>query len=258
MTEQHFSVQSGEAAYEITALLRQGSAGWVMCLHGIQSNKALFRDLAAQPFLDGYSIVVPDFVGFGDSSKPEDFSYDIADQANICIDLAKQLGIDSVTLIGHSLGGMVATLMLKELGYKANGIINLEGNFFPEDAGASKVIAGQSFGHFRAKGYEKLKAAIEASGEKSASTRLAWLATTPDYAIYKTAQSIIKWSETGELMRLFANSPARKLYIFGDQNTDKAARLPANVARAAIPNAGHFMLLEQPAQTFGSIANFLQ
>lgn len=54
----------------------------LLCLHGIQSNKNLFEGLLSQPFLSSFSLLALDFIGFGESSKPADFSYDIRDQAN--------------------------------------------------------------------------------------------------------------------------------------------------------------------------------
>jgi pimeloyl-ACP methyl ester carboxylesterase len=257
MREQRFVIDYSGRSYDISTLIRERSKIWILCLHGIQSNKALFINLLAQPFFDNYSFVAPDFVGFGNSSKPENFSYDLRDQAKICVQLAGQLGIKRVYVIGHSLGGMVATLLLQELGDTVEGILNLEGNFEPADAGVSREIARQSLDEFQSRGYQSLKSSISASGEPSAASRLDWLKSTPDYAIYKTAQSIMHWSATDRLLQQFVDASIKKLYIYGDKNSEKARRLPAVIPKLAIPNSGHFMLLDQPTTTFSALENFL-
>ena len=257
METRHFKLSYGQQVYDIAAHVHEGSETWIMCLHGIQSNKGLFDELLAQPFLDDYSLVAPDLVGFGDSSKPYDFSYDLQGQAGICAQLATTLGIKKIFLIGHSLGGMVATLLLQELEDKVQGIVSLEGNFTLQDAGASQDIANQSLDDFRDKGFQNLKSSIATSGEASAASRLQWLESSPDYVVYKSAQSIVKWSETGKLLGQFADTPAKKLYGYGQKNAAKAARIPASIPQVAIPNSSHFMLVDQPAATFQALRDFL-
>lgn len=65
------------------------------------------RDLTAQ----GYQVLVPDQIGFGKSSKPEKIQFTFQLLASTTQDLIKSLGINDYFLVGHSMGGMLATRM---------------------------------------------------------------------------------------------------------------------------------------------------
>ena len=56
----------------------------------------------------GFRVVVPDQVGFGRSSKPV-MPYYVSQQATNTRDLLDALGLERVALVGHSMGGMIAT-----------------------------------------------------------------------------------------------------------------------------------------------------
>src|ERR1700684_2286347 len=80
-----------------------------------QSNKELFVPLLEQKFLDKYIVLALDCIGFGNSSKPENFSYNVEEQAHIIHEIIKQLDVKSLHIIGHSLGRVIGTLLLHPL-----------------------------------------------------------------------------------------------------------------------------------------------
>lgn len=55
----------------------------------------------------GYRVLVPDQIGFCKSSKPEHYQYTFQQLANNTHALLQSLGIDQVTVLGHSTGGML-------------------------------------------------------------------------------------------------------------------------------------------------------
>ncbi|TWI53865.1 pimeloyl-ACP methyl ester carboxylesterase [Pseudomonas duriflava] len=57
----------------------------------------------------GYRVIAPDQVGFCKSTKPEHYQYTFQQLAVNTHALLEQLGVDKVTLLGHSTGGMLAT-----------------------------------------------------------------------------------------------------------------------------------------------------
>lgn len=57
----------------------------------------------------GYRVIAPDQVGFCSSSKPEGYQFSFAQLAHNTRALLQSLGVDEVTLIGHSMGGMLAS-----------------------------------------------------------------------------------------------------------------------------------------------------
>jgi 4,5:9,10-diseco-3-hydroxy-5,9,17-trioxoandrosta-1(10),2-diene-4-oate hydrolase len=70
-----------------------------------------FRQNVA-PFVDaGYRVILPDLIGYGASSKPEDIDYTLTLFTDTLYEALKAHGIDKATLIGNSLGGGVAIQM---------------------------------------------------------------------------------------------------------------------------------------------------
>lgn len=58
-------------------------------------------------YAESYSVVAPDLKGFGYSSKPSS-GYSITEQATLMAHLMSQLGLNRISLLGLSLGGVVA------------------------------------------------------------------------------------------------------------------------------------------------------
>lgn len=74
----------------------------------------VIKDLAA----NGYSVVVPDQIGFGKSSKPESFQYSLHQLAQNTKSLLDSINVKQTHVIGHSMGGMLAArfaLMFKDM-----------------------------------------------------------------------------------------------------------------------------------------------
>jgi pimeloyl-ACP methyl ester carboxylesterase len=56
----------------------------------------------------GYRVVAPDQIGFCKSSKPESYQFSLQQLATNTRELLTSLGITRATIIGHSMGGMLA------------------------------------------------------------------------------------------------------------------------------------------------------
>jgi abhydrolase domain-containing protein 6 len=59
---------------------------------------------------DNYHIIAIDLPGFGASEKSLDYNYARENQANTVIELIKSLQLEDVTLVGHSMGGMISLM----------------------------------------------------------------------------------------------------------------------------------------------------
>ncbi|GFO58450.1 hydrolase [Geomonas silvestris] len=80
----------------------------VLLLHGKNFFGAYWKDTIAALSARGYRVVVPDQIGFGKSSKP-DIHYSFHLLAANTKKVLDQLGVHEVTVVGHSMGGMLAT-----------------------------------------------------------------------------------------------------------------------------------------------------
>jgi pimeloyl-ACP methyl ester carboxylesterase len=80
----------------------------VMLLHGKNFNGAYWRQTAKVLAENGYRVIIPDQIGFGKSSKPQHLQYSFQLLSQNTKAILDTLGIKSVCLLGHSMGGMVA------------------------------------------------------------------------------------------------------------------------------------------------------
>jgi pimeloyl-ACP methyl ester carboxylesterase len=81
----------------------------VLLLHGKNFSGAYWDDTIRALTEQGYRVVVPDQIGFGKSSKPERYQFTFHALATHTRDLLDEVGVDKVSVVGHSMGGMVAT-----------------------------------------------------------------------------------------------------------------------------------------------------
>jgi pimeloyl-ACP methyl ester carboxylesterase len=78
-------------------------------LHGKNFCAATWVETAKVLSREGYRVVVPDQIGFCKSSKPESYQFTLHQLAWNTRGLLNTLGVGNVTVIGHSMGGMLAT-----------------------------------------------------------------------------------------------------------------------------------------------------
>jgi len=81
----------------------------VMLLHGKNFNGAYWRETAKILADNGYRVIIPDQIGFGKSSKPKHIQYSFQLLVQNTKAILDSLGIKTVCMLGHSMGGMVAT-----------------------------------------------------------------------------------------------------------------------------------------------------
>ena len=88
----------------------------VILLHGLPTSSYLYRNIAPEIANAGFFVLTPDLVGFGGSSKPDEFSeYDIGKQARRFDQLLTKLKINEFNLVVHDIGAIVAfEYMLKK------------------------------------------------------------------------------------------------------------------------------------------------
>lgn len=83
-----------------------GSGPAMLLLHGLGCDSSTWSSV--MPTLaKHYTVIAPDLLGHGDSDKPN-ADYSLGGYANGMRDLLTILGIDKVTVVGHSLGGGIA------------------------------------------------------------------------------------------------------------------------------------------------------
>jgi pimeloyl-ACP methyl ester carboxylesterase len=81
----------------------------LLLLHGKNFSGAYWHATAERLNEQGYRVIIPDQIGFGKSSKPRNIQYSFHLLAQSTSRLLDQLAVARVNVIGHSMGGMLAT-----------------------------------------------------------------------------------------------------------------------------------------------------
>lgn len=81
----------------------------VLLLHGKNFNGAYWKTTIKALTGEGYRVIAPDQIGFGKSSKPVGYQFTFQQLAQNTKELLDYLKIGKIDLLGHSMGGMLAT-----------------------------------------------------------------------------------------------------------------------------------------------------
>lgn len=81
----------------------------IVLIHGKNFNGVYWKTTIEALTKEGFRVIVPDQVGFGKSSKPGHFHYTFQQLAQNTKALLDYLGIAKTSVLGHSMGGMIAT-----------------------------------------------------------------------------------------------------------------------------------------------------
>lgn len=100
----------------------EGDGPPILCLAGLTRNSADFSFLA--PHLAGYRLICMDYRGRGQSDHADDYmSYNILREGQDAIELMDHLGLDRVTLIGTSRGGLIAMALAHAHHDRLSGVV---------------------------------------------------------------------------------------------------------------------------------------
>ncbi len=83
-----------------------GRGPLLVLLHGIAGTSATWEDVIPR-LSQRHRVIAPDLLGHGDTGKPQG-DYSLGAYANAIRDLLEALGLESGTIVGHSLGGGIA------------------------------------------------------------------------------------------------------------------------------------------------------
>ncbi|MCW1962885.1 alpha/beta fold hydrolase [Chryseobacterium viscerum] len=81
----------------------------IMLLHGKNFNGAYWEKTAKDLSAKGFRVVIPDQIGFGKSSKPHAYQFSFSQLAENTKAVLDELKIEKAIILGHSMGGMVAS-----------------------------------------------------------------------------------------------------------------------------------------------------
>lgn len=233
------------------------SDDWLVFLHGIGCAKECFGEVFRTELAKHFSLLTLDFVGFGGSDKPKDFSYTLEDHAEITKLVIGKFKPQKVTLVAHSMGGGIGALVAKDLD-NLGSFINLEGNLVSQDAGiVSRKTAEQAEDGFVYEGFDKFLSSLKSSDDPASRAWAKWYENSSRIAIYRSGRSLVEWSDNGKLLVYFNDLP-KKAYVYGSRtNSDHVLGHLRGTDIIKVSNAGHFMMLDNPSEFYRILSGLL-
>ncbi len=106
----HFDLKSQNQDLKMAFMdINSSSTKVALLLHGKNFSGFYWKRVIDELVKKNYRVIVPDQIGFGKSSKPHSYQYSFNNLALNTKQLLDSLGISSFVLVGHSMGGMLAT-----------------------------------------------------------------------------------------------------------------------------------------------------
>lgn len=239
------------------AYLEGGQGEVLMLLHGFGGNKDNFTRVA-RLLVRHYRVIVPDIVGFGESSRPADADYAPAAQAESLRAFAHALGIQELHLGGNSMGAQIAMNFARQHHTEVMSLWLLS-------PGAIWSTPGELFAEFKATGNNRLIARnVEQFQQLMAlgTEKAPWIpkpmlkvlaqeriqnAALEDRILHQFVDGSAEWQIAG------IKTPT--LIVFGDrdrvfpaQTTDVFKKLLPQASIIVLRGIGHVPMFESPAQ----------
>jgi pimeloyl-ACP methyl ester carboxylesterase len=226
-------------------------------VHGLGgSGEAIFGAIARHPSITGKRSILLDLPGHGTSDRPADYPYTLEAHADAVAAVCLAAGVEAVDLVGHSLGGDTSVVVAARYPGLVGRLVISEANLDPLPpslAGrASQAIRAQTEGDFVARGYRRL---LDENPRWAQTLR-----HCAPLAIHRSAVGLTTGT-TPTMRALFVALEIPRTFIKGDRGEpllDQAGLEAAGVHVATIPDAGHMMMFDNPAEFITALAEGLR
>ena len=126
--QKSFSSKDGQIKY-----IDKGEGKVILLLHGVPTSSWLYRKMIDGLVEDGYRIIAPDMLGFGNSDNPKGYEIYSAEQhGKRILELMDALKIDKWSHVTHDAGGLWTWEMLKLNKDKVENLILLNTIIYKE------------------------------------------------------------------------------------------------------------------------------
>ena len=244
-----------------------GSGNAVLLVHGFGEAGNIW-DHQIETLKNNYQVIIPDLPGTGQSELIDDIS--LEGMVEVLHDLIHELDIDSITILGHSMGGYI-TLAFVEKYYNhvhAFGLIH-SSSYADND---EKIISRKKgIEHIKKHGAENFLTTTAANlfSTSTKETKPDVIKKYTDSLSQFSADSLIKYYEAmmarKDRTNILSNTHSPVLFIIGEH--DQAVPPSDSLEQSHLPQisfihmmsaSGHMSMIEEPIKCNEAIAEFLK
>ena len=259
------------------AFVKTGRGPVVLLLHGLGCDHTTW-----EPVIDSlarrYTVIAPDLLGHGLSDKPR-ADYSVGGYANGMRDLLTVLGIDRVTVVGHSFGGGVAMQFAYQFPERTERLVLVaSGGLGPDVSPLIRAITAPGFhplmgvltlpgvrhgGRIGLKALSRLPSPYTRDLDEVAEIYDSFKDPAARHAIRHVVKAVVDWRGQVVTMadRAYLTEEMPMAVLWGSDDgvipvshAARAGRLAPGARVEVIPNAGHFPHKDHP-QRFARIVH---
>jgi abhydrolase domain-containing protein 6 len=244
----------------------------VLLLHGFAADKEHWLDVFPPLQAAGYQVFAPDLPGFGSNFPDPDGQFDATSLAKQIRTFARQAGLVSFHLVGHSIGGIIAASYAYAFPSEVATLTLIEplGVTGPVESDLDRQLKNHRNPFLIAKpeAYDQLLAFATATPPPMQAARKRRRAEnlSSQRPFYQLVWSKLLEGERSRLLDLLLPElKKRTLVVFGakskvvSQATGKMLELRMADARVGvIPDCGHWVMLEKPKELAELLISFFK
>ncbi|MBS1121501.1 MAG: hypothetical protein H6Q90_3729 [Deltaproteobacteria bacterium] len=241
---------------------RFGAGPELVWIHGLGEWSVSFDAIAHHPALDDFAHTLPDLPGYGRSPPPDPIPARDS-LGHLASHLVAWLaGRPPVVLVGHSMGGVLATLVAEQIAVR--GVIDVDGNLSRGDCTFSVQAASYSPEDFLAHGFGELRAQVYTAGIQDPALRgyHVALAAADPAMFHRNSIDLLELSATDTLAERVVNLRAPSLFVAGvPGGICEHSRLMLDRLGArwmVVQPSGHWVHVDQPDELAAAIAGFVR
>ncbi len=230
-------------------------------IHGLGEQSASFDAIATHPALAGYAHVLVDLPGYGRSPWPA-VPASLVETAEVLARWIEERDQNLPVLIGHSQGGVLATLIAERTAVRA--VVNIDGNLTIGDCTFSLTAKDYPAAEFATHGFAAMRDDIYRDGliERALRGYHAAMCLASPAVFHRNAVELVAASERGDLAARFAALRCPKLFVAGVPNgiCERSRELltELGVNWVAIEPSGHWPFIDQPELFAQAVAELLR
>jgi pimeloyl-ACP methyl ester carboxylesterase len=264
---------------ERLAYYDEGHGEAILLIHGMAGSSATWREILPR-LSRKYRVIAPDLLGHGQSAKPRT-DYSLGAFAVGLRDLLDELGVESATIVGQSLGGGIAMQFLYQHPDYCRRLVLISSGGLGQDVGlilrllsapGAELIMPVIAPGFVLRAGDSVKSWLTALGLRSPRGAEIWSAyssfkdASTRESFLRTLRSVVDYrgQSVSALNRLALKADMPTLAIWGEDDTI----IPVQHAYAALearpdcrlevlPGIGHFAQVEAPDKVIDLIDEFI-
>lgn len=223
----------------------------IFYIHGLGESGLCLEGIMDHPLLKGFTHLSADLPGYGKSPWPEE-PLSLSRYADLLEKHLVFLNAGRVVLVGHSMGGVIGTLLCERYPERMRLFINVEGNVSVEDCTFSCIIAAHSFDEFAGSDFGRFRDEIYERGihERALRWYHAGLLMCDPRSIYMNSLELVNLSESEELAGRLGSLKIPVSYVWGDPGGTGEYSLgqlrAQGIPMACVLDAGHWPFIDQP------------